>query len=404
MKKFYIFLFSVSIGISLSAQDSWVQKDSINGANKTVCAAFTAIGKGWVVTGLDNTGFIRKMYSYKVLQDNWDNEQSMGGVNGGGLSRGSACAFSAFNKGYVCTGQGDNTDFLKDNWEYDPSLDVWTQKADFPGSARRGAVAFVIDGIAYVGTGEDASGLRKDFFKYDPVNNIWGYVSDFAGTPRKQAVGLSMGAQGYVGTGYDGIMRNDFWQYLVFQNMWVQKTNFPGSPRAGATGWGIFPNAYIATGEDNNFNYKNDVWEYDYFTDQWIQRTSLPASGRKNAISFVINGVAYLGTGYNGNMLGDFFAYSGIVGVEESLSNVEISLSPNPVSERFTLSFGTTVGNFSFLRIVAMDGRDVTSMFAMEKRENAFDVTIRNCPSGNYCCVVYDEMGNVIATRKFILQ
>jgi hypothetical protein len=74
------------------------------------------------------------------------------------------------------------------------------------------------------------------------------------------------------------------------------------------------------------------------------------------------------------------------------------------VSERFTLSFGTTVANCSFLRIVAMDGSDVTSMFEMGKRENAFDVTIRNCPSGNYCCVVYDEMGNVIATRKFILQ
>ncbi|MGL4597026.1 MAG: hypothetical protein ACRCYO_05840, partial [Bacteroidia bacterium] len=171
----------------LNAQNVWTQRDSVKGAPKSACVSFVANGQGYLLTGREASSFTRKMYSYDVLQNDWDNEQSLGGDNGSGLSRGSACAFSLYNKGYITTGQGDNANFLSDTWEYDPLLDVWTQKADFMGSARRGAVSFVINDIGYVGTGEDASGLKKDFFKFDPIQNTWGVIADFGGTPREKA-------------------------------------------------------------------------------------------------------------------------------------------------------------------------------------------------------------------------
>ena len=48
-------------------------------------------------------------------------------------------AFSIAGKGYLGTGNtgapGSINDVQKDFWMYDPAINVWTQKADFGGSA-----------------------------------------------------------------------------------------------------------------------------------------------------------------------------------------------------------------------------------------------------------------------------
>ena len=72
-----------------------------------------------------------------------------------------------------------------DFWEYDPATDTWTQKANFGGGARTGAVGFSIGTKGYVGTGIDANDLlRKDFWEYDPVTNKWTRKANFGGTAR----------------------------------------------------------------------------------------------------------------------------------------------------------------------------------------------------------------------------
>jgi N-acetylneuraminic acid mutarotase len=402
MKKTFFFFAGLISTLGLSAQNNWTQIDSINGSVKTVCAAFATNAQGYVVSGLESNGFTRKMYSYDAVQNDWDNEESMGGVNGGGLSRGSAVAFSAFGKGYVCTGQGDNTDFLNDNWEYDPALEVWTQKADFPGTARRSAVAFVIDEIAYVGTGEDVDGYCNDFYKYDASTNTWGAIAAFAGTARKQAVGFSIGSQGYVGTGNDGIMKNDFWQYQVFQNAWVQKANFPGTAREGACGWGIFPSGFIACGEDLNFDYKSDVWEYNYFTNQWTQRASLPAAGRKDAVAFVLNNIAFVGTGFSGILHDDFYAYTGIVGTEEISATTELNVYPNPSTDK--IRFQNSIWNTNnSVEIFDIEGKECIAQTTIQQFANVTEIDVRNLSSGTYFVITKSEKG-ISFMGKFIKQ
>jgi N-acetylneuraminic acid mutarotase len=387
----------------LSAQDFWIPRDSVKGPGKSVASAFVANGQGYIVAGLTSGGFVRSMYSYDVNQDDWDDEQSMGGLNGGGLSRGSACSFSIGGKGYICLGQGDNTDYLNDVWEYDPALDVWSQKANYAGSARRAAVAFVINDIAYVGTGQDVTGLRKDFYKYDPATNLWGAIADFAGTPRKYAVGFAIGNQGYVGTGNDGVMKNDFWQYQVFQNTWVQKASFPGTAREGATGWGSFPDGFIATGEDINNAYCNDVWQYNYFTNAWTQRTSLPAAGRKHAVSFMIGNITYLGTGYNGDLLDDFYAYDGITGIADANDvHEKIRLYPNPCVRNFSINAADP--QISTVRILDIEGRDVTSDFGINKSGNGFEITVLNAASGMYSACMMSADGSSLGANSFVVS
>ena len=44
--------------------------------------------------------------------------------------------------------------------------------------------------------------LQKDFWEYDPAANTWTQKADFGGTARDGAVGFSIGSKGYIGTGY----------------------------------------------------------------------------------------------------------------------------------------------------------------------------------------------------------
>jgi hypothetical protein len=103
--RIFLLLISTLSFVSFS-QNQWVIKDSINGAPRSASSAFTINGEGYTVAGLDESGFRRKMYSYTYWQDDWDEEASIGGLNGSGLNRGSACGFGIDNKGYVCLGQG----------------------------------------------------------------------------------------------------------------------------------------------------------------------------------------------------------------------------------------------------------------------------------------------------------
>ena len=84
-----------------------------------------------------------------------------------------AVGFALMGKGYLFGGQDTAEVIHKDLWSYDPATDIWTQKADMPGSARRDAVSFTIGNYAYVGSGMDSvsapTGITlKDFWRYNP--------------------------------------------------------------------------------------------------------------------------------------------------------------------------------------------------------------------------------------------
>jgi N-acetylneuraminic acid mutarotase len=403
MKNIYLTtLLILSTYPTLFSQNIWQQKDSVKGSIKAACGSFVINGEGFVLGGIDDFGFKRKMYSYNPIQNDWDNELSIGGLNGDGLDRASASTFSIGNKGYICLGQGQTNSYFKDLWEYDSETQSWSQKADFSGSARRQAVSFSVGEFAYVGTGQDVTGLKKDFFKYDPLTNTWTALNDFPGTARRQAVGFAMGGEAYVGTGDDGVLKSDFWMYFPTTDSWIQKANFPGTARSGATGWGIFPTAFIATGEDLNFEYRDDVWEYNYFSNSWIQRANLPGPGRKNAISFVIDGVGYLGTGYNGVFMDDFYAYFGIVGLTENNQTFESLVYPNPSNGNCTIQIGNENLTDLNLEVYSIVGLQFSEKVSHSVSGKNLQLDISSLPSGNYIYILKNKKTNISSTGKLI--
>ena len=380
-------------------QNQWVMKDSVNGAPRSVSSSFVINGEGYIMGGLDESGFRRKMYSYTFWQDDWDEEPSIGGVNGAGLNRGSACAFSINNKGYICLGQGDTNPFFNDLWEFDEDTDAWTQKASFIGSPRRQAVAFVLGDTAYVGTGIDASGLQNDMYKYEALTNTWTQLNPFGGTARKEATGFSMGGQGYIGTGDDGVMRDDFWQYEPTTDTWIQKADFPGTARKGAVGWGQFPTAFICTGEDINFNFTKDLYEYNYFSDSWVQRADFMGPARSNAIVFVQSDLAFVGTGYDGVFYDDMYAYTRILGTDELYSDLNVNIFPNPVNTTFTVQADIKDVN---MEVYTLDGKNVTSELSIQKTSNGFTADRTQLPTGQYFVRLVNKSGKTVHTEKII--
>jgi hypothetical protein len=396
--KAIVLVFGVFACSHAISQDTWIQRDSVGGPPKSAAASFALNHRGYCVGGIDQFDFKRKCYKYNITTDNWSNVASLGNDLGSGLERASAVAFATYSKGYVGLGQGSSA-YFGDFWSYDPVADVWTQVADFGGTARTQAVAFCIDEIGYVGTGLDATGYKKDFYKYDPVANTWTPVSDFGGTARRQAVGFSAGAQGYVGTGDDGTFTKDFWQYLPLSDTWIQKADFGGTARYGASGFGIFPKVFIGTGYDNTLNYTNDFWEYNYWNDTWTQRANLPGLPRANCIAFALDGYGFMGAGYDGTYKDDFWYYTPLVGIEEINNNhVTINLFPNPVSE--TLVIDADVNDVNALTIYDNAGHVLFSSVIKVKN---FKVDCSAFESGIYYCA-FKKDDAFVSSRKFVVQ
>src|SRR5437879_1522202 len=107
--------------------------------------------------------------------------------------------------------------------------DFWTQKADLGGTIRGASTGFSIGTKGYIGTGINFSSspaFFRDFWEYDQAVNTWTQKANFGGTARSGAVSFSIGTKGYIATGYDAnIVRQDLWEYNPALNTWTQKTD-----------------------------------------------------------------------------------------------------------------------------------------------------------------------------------
>ena len=116
----------------------------------------------------------------------------------------------------------------------------------------------------YLGTGE-SFGPLSDFWEYEPINDIWTQKANYGGTARWSDVGFSLGQKGYIGIGVSSIVgyENDIWEYDPVTDAWTQSINFAnGLYKHDATSLTIGNFAYVGTGTNNTGNY-NDFWEFN---------------------------------------------------------------------------------------------------------------------------------------------
>ncbi|MFT4092914.1 MAG: kelch repeat-containing protein [Niabella sp.] len=261
-----------------SSTGTWKRVATFPGAARSGAAAFVVDGKGYVGSGYDGTSYLSDFWSYDPDSDSWTEVADLSTY--GGVARDGAVAFTLGSKGYICTG-GNDDEWLKDLWEYDPTANTWTQKASLAGSKRKDAVAFVYNNKAYVVTGTNNSSLLTDFYYYDQSSDSWtrlrninssnddeSYDDDYGDNiKRSNASIILLSNKAYLCCGYKSGTTNTVWQYNIDDDTWEQKTSFEGSARQGAIGFSAGGVAYITTGTSGS-TYFDDLWSFDPSADQ----------------------------------------------------------------------------------------------------------------------------------------
>jgi len=209
--------------------------------------------------------------------------------------------FSNFNFTDVFS-NGNSVYFLNANTkklkEYNVVSNVWTDKADFPGTAKTVGTAANTTTKGYImgGTnGTHANGYAvtlSENWEYDFAGNSWTQKANAPGFGRYNSASYAVGDKIYFGTGisvfafinpstlqitWQPIINSDWWEYNTLQNTWAQKTQYGGGARQDTRGFVISGKVYVGMGTSGYFTgLKSDLWSYNPASDSWTQRASYP--------------------------------------------------------------------------------------------------------------------------------
>jgi len=274
------------------------KKENLPGSVRSGAPGFSIGNKGYIATGYTGSAYLDDLWEFDPLLNTWTQK-----ANYPPGTETEASAFVINSKAYFGPGALKAQQF----WEYDPALNVWTKKANFPGKGQ-GDVAFAINGKGYKVTG--CCPKVQDVWEYDPVLDNWTQKGNFPGTARIDGVGFAIGNKGYFGLGQDNSgYDNDFWQYDPGTDTWTAKASFPGGSRVCAIGFSMGQKGYAGTGSDLSFTMYNDFWEYNPCTDSWIAQPNFPGIQRYFAISFSIGLKGYIGTGWGNGWQNDLWEF-----------------------------------------------------------------------------------------------
>lgn len=161
------------------AANTWTRKASIPGGGMNLSTSFAINGKAYIVGGKTDSGFLSSTWEYDPATDAWQRKSDFP------FPIISASSFTLGGKGYVIFGYAQDTATLQSGainrlFEYDPAADKWTEKKQYPGPGRFGALVFTSNGAAYAGTGSDEQlNFYEDMHSYDPATDSWRVEADF---------------------------------------------------------------------------------------------------------------------------------------------------------------------------------------------------------------------------------
>jgi len=311
-----LFLVLSCFTLSTFAQGTWASKPNYGGVGREGAVSFSIGSNIYMGTGLATGG----VFKDDLWQYNGTAWTQMANFPGGARSQ--AVGFTINNKGYIATGYliqaGQNVN-MSDLWEYTPSTNTWVQKQSLPAQGRSEAVGFSVGGKGYISTGyyysqPTALGLN-DTWEYDPTLNNWTQKANFPGGNRYGGVGFAANSKGYVGTGryadpnppYTISYFSDFWEFNPTSNQWVQKTSFPGVARHRSVGFQLCDYGYVGIGQDQSGNSLTDFYRYDVVSNAWTQVANYGGGFCHSATAAVMNNKGYVGTGKFGFGVGQIF-------------------------------------------------------------------------------------------------
>jgi N-acetylneuraminic acid mutarotase len=278
--------------------DAYTQKADCPDGVRVAGVGFAIGNKGYVGTGFGaNSTVIKKdFWEYNPVSNVWTQKADFGGT-----ARTFAVGFAIGNKGYMGTGS-DASGFTNDFWEYDPTSNQWTQKANLgtaDSTKRNEAFGLNIGSKGYIGGGvfsftNSNKLVPNDFWEYNPTNNQWTEKANIPNTliasfPNiRRAMAFSIFDKGFICGGYHGNSapsdgdlreRNSAQEYNPLSNQWTRIADFGGGIRHSGVAFAIANKGYVGFGVLFQSTpvpafVKNDLWSYGGFADVTLQGNS----------------------------------------------------------------------------------------------------------------------------------
>jgi hypothetical protein len=396
------------------AQGTWTQKSDLPGTGRFIAASFSIGTRGYIGLGYADMSMnpaFRDFYEWDQSTNIWTKKADYPGSSGGTVA-----TFTIGTKGYIGTGQfNGGNGFTNELWEYNPATNTWTQKASLPSSpARAWAVGFSIGTKGYIGTGSQDEGLPGDYFnqdlwEWDQTTNTWTQKANFGGTARSYAIGFSIGTKGYIGAGEDviggvSVDKKDFWEWDQATNLWTKKADFGGTARGYANGFSIGTKGYVIMGMNASYTTMfNDVWEWDQNTNVWAQKATFGGIARFGAVGFAIGNKGYIGTGFDQtSYYHDLWEFDpSVITGNEEVTKEIILIYPNPTSGKFTIKNIEHQTTGYKLEVYNVFGNKIYSDSGV-KRQTSNEIDLSNSPKGIYIVKIY--YGEKNYSEKIVIQ
>ncbi|WP_282636221.1 Kelch repeat-containing protein [Sphingobacterium thalpophilum] len=296
----------------------WFQKAAYKGPQTSAAASFVIKNIAYVTTGQSNNAgskpiHLKTTYAYDPASNSWSEKDPLAD-DAERSGRRNAIAFTIGDFGYV-GGGNDGSNYLQDFYKFDPAAErgkQWTRIADLP-IPLASAIAFSIDGKAYVGTGETTVNngvtFTNQFFKYDPSANKWEAINDAPFTAkRKGAFVFMINNVAYIGGGVSNSSNpKDF--YKFDGSKWTQLADISRNDgtynydltRSGAVAFALNGNGFLVGGLKGSIAI-NSVAKYNVSGDYWTtDNTNFGGTARYDAVGYAIGATGYVTTGLNGS-------------------------------------------------------------------------------------------------------
>ena len=252
-------------------------------------------------------------YLVSSAQFTWLNKNAFPGT-----PRRMAAGFEINGNGYIIGGNTSTlpSEYINDVWEYNASADSWTQKSNFPFSGGTAAY-FVINGVGYVvGGGDSSSYYHSSNYAYNSTSDTWTAKANFPENGVSGAFQFVINGIAYVGTGARNGSNNSstVYAYDPVADGWSQRANYPGPQSINMAGFVIDSFGYAGLGQDGAGSFYNQFYKYTPSTNSWATIAPFPGKPRSATAYFVLDGIAYVGGGVReiGSLpfaLADYYAY-----------------------------------------------------------------------------------------------